>query len=154
MSRTFSQIYIQVVFAVQGRQNLIQKSWKDELHKYISGIITEKNQKSIIVNGMPDHIHAFIGLKPSMALSDVVREMKNNSSNFINDQKFVDSKFSWQKGYGAFSYSHSQISNVYDYILNQEQHHQSKKFREEYIELLKSFQIEFEERNLFQWIDF
>ncbi|MBK7037675.1 MAG: IS200/IS605 family transposase [Bacteroidetes bacterium] len=154
MSRTFSQIYIQVVFAVQGRQNLIQKSWKDELHKYISGIITEKNQKSIIVNGMPDHIHAFIGLKPSMALSDVVREMKNNSSNFINDQKFVDGKFSWQKGYGAFSYSHSQISNVYDYILNQEQHHQSKKFREEYIELLKSFQIEFEERNLFQWIDF
>ncbi|MBK7566429.1 MAG: IS200/IS605 family transposase [Chitinophagales bacterium] len=154
MSRTFSQIYIQVVFAVQGRQNLIQKSWKDELHKYISGIITEKNQKSIIVNGMPDHIHAFIGLKPSMALSDVVREMKNNSSNFINDQKFVDGKFSWQEGYGAFSYSHSQISNVYDYILNQEQHHQSKKFREEYIELLKSFQIEFEERNLFQWIDF
>lgn len=126
MSRTFSQIYIQVVFAVQGRQNLIQKSWKDELHKYISGIITEKNQKSIIVNGMPDHIHAFIGLKPSMALSDVVREMKNNSSNFINDQKFVDGKFSWQEGYGAFSYSHSQISNVYDYILNQEQHHQVK----------------------------
>ncbi len=154
MARTFSQIYIQVVFAVQGRQNLIQKHWKDDLHKYISGIITEKKQKSIIINGMPDHIHAFIGLKPTMAISDLVRDIKNNSTNFINDKKILPEKFSWQEGYGAFSYSHSQIDKVYNYILNQEQHHQKKKFKEEYMELLNAFQIEFEERNLFQWIDY
>ena len=122
MSSTFSQLYFQVVFAVKGRENLISKSWKDDLNKYISGIITGKEQKSIIVNGMPDHIHAFIGLKPSMAISDLVRDIKNNSSNFINDNKLVHGKFSWQSGYGAFSYSHSHIQNVYQYILNQEEH--------------------------------
>ena len=103
MSRTFSQIYIHVVFAVKGRQNLIGKSWKDELNRYISGIITSKKQKTIIVNGMPDHIHAFIGLKPSMAISDLVRDIKNNSSNFINKNRFVMGKFEWQEGYGSFS---------------------------------------------------
>ena len=106
MAGTFSQIYIQVVFAVKGRENLISKSWKDDLHKYISGIINGKEQKPIIVNGMPDHIHAFIGLRPSMSISDLVRDIKNNSSNFINEQKLVPGKFSWQEGYGAFSYSH------------------------------------------------
>lgn len=132
MSRTFSQIYIQVVFAVNGRQNLIYKIWKEDLNKYISGIITNKGQKSIIVNGMSDHIHAFIGLKPSMAISDLVRDIKNNSSNFINKNKLVKGKFSWQEGYGAFSYSHSHIKQVYNYILNQEQHHYKKTFKEEY----------------------
>ena len=120
MPGTFSQIYIQVVFAVKGRENLIAKSWRDELHKYIAGTIKGKEQKSIIVNGMPDHIHAFIGLKPSMAISDLVRDVKNNASNFINEKKFVKGKCSWQEGYGAFSYSHSHIANVYSYILNQE----------------------------------
>ena len=104
MPGTFSQIYIQVVFAVKGRQNLIGNSWKTELHKYITGIINGKNQKSIIVNGMPDHLHAFIGLKPAMAIADLVRDIKNNSSNFVNDNKFIKGKFSWQEGYGAFSY--------------------------------------------------
>ena len=103
MPGTFSQIYIQVVFAVKGRENLINKAWKDELHKYIAGIIRGKEQKSIIVNGMADHIHAFIGLKPSLAVSDLVREIKNNSTNFINDNRLVAGKFSWQEGYGAFS---------------------------------------------------
>lgn len=153
MPGTFSQIYIQIVFAVKGRENLIDKKWKDELYKYISGIITNKGQKSIIVNGVSDHIHIFVGLKPSMAISDLVRDIKNNSSNFVNDKKFVKGKFSWQEGYGAFSYAHSQIENVYNYILNQEVHHQQKTFKEEYLEFLHKFQIEYNEKYLFEWID-
>jgi len=153
MAGTFSQIYIQVVFAVKGRENLISKQWKDELHKYMAGIIKGKEQKSIIVNGMPDHIHAFIGFRPSMAISDLVRDIKNNSSNFINDKKLVKGKFSWQEGYGAFSYSHSHIQNVYQYILNQEEHHKKKTFREEYIDFLKKFEVEYNEKYLFDWID-
>ena len=153
MPGTFSQIYIQVVFAVKGRENLINKAWKDELHKYIAGIIRGKEQKSIIVNGMADHIHAFIGLKPSLAVSDLVREIKNNSTNFINDNRLVAGKFSWQEGYGAFSYGQSQIEQVYNYILNQEEHHKKSTFREEYIGLLKKFEIEYDEKYLFQWIE-
>lgn len=153
MPGTFSQIYIQIVFAVKGRENLIAPNWKDKLHKYIAGIIKGKDQKPIIVNGMPDHIHAFIGLKPSMKISDLVRDIKNNSTNFINENKFVRGKFFWQEGYGAFSYSHSQISDVYDYILNQEKHHKKKSFREEYLEFLHKFEIEYNEKYLFKWID-
>lgn len=114
MPGTFSQIYIQIVFAVKGRENLISNSWKSELHKYIAGIIKGKDHKSIIVNGLSDHIHAFIGLQPAMAISDIARDIKNNSSGFINDHKFVKGKFGWQEGYGAFSYSHSHIGKVYD----------------------------------------
>ena len=151
MAGTYSQIYIQVVFAVSDRKNLISSEWKDELHKYISGIISNKGQKSIIVNGMPDHIHAFIGLKPAMCISDLVRDIKNNSSKFINDRRLVRGKFSWQQGYGVFSYSHSQIEQVYNYILNQEKHHRIKTFKEEYIDLLKKFQIDYNELYLFDW---
>ena len=153
MPGTFSQIYIQVVFAVRGRENLISPSWKDELHKYMAGIIKGKEQKSIIVNGMSDHIHAFIGLRTSIAVSDLVRDIKNNSTNFINSKKLVKGKFSWQEGYGAFSYSHSQIENVYQYILNQEEHHKKKTFREEYIDFLKKFEIDYDEKYLFEWIE-
>ena len=153
MSGTFSQIYIHVVFAVKGRSNIIGRAWKDELHKYIAGIIKRKEQKSIIVNGMPDHVHAFIGLRPSMALSDLVRDMKNNSSNFINDKRWVKGKFSWQEGYGAFSYSHSQIDTVFQYILNQEQHHRKTTFREEYLAFLKEFDVRYDERFLFEWTE-
>ena len=153
MPGTFSQIYIQVVFAVKGRENLIAKTWKDELNKYISGIIKAKEQKPIIINGMQDHIHVFIGLRPSASLSDIVRDIKNNSSNFINDKKFVKGKFSWQEGYGAFSYGHSQIEKVYNYILNQEEHHKHKTFKEEYIGFLNKFEVPFEERYLFEWIE-
>ncbi len=153
MPGTYSKIYIQMVFAVYGRTNLIGKTWKDELYKYISGIITNKGQKSIIINGMPDHIHIFVGLKPSMAISNLVRDIKNNSSNFINEKRFVKGKFSWQEGYGAFSYGHSQINNVYNYILNQEKHHYKKTFKEEYLEFLQKFQIEFNENYLFDWIE-
>jgi REP element-mobilizing transposase RayT len=153
MPGTFSQIYIQIVFAVKGRENLIHDSWKDDLHKYIAGIIRGKNQKPIIVNGMSDHIHTFVGLRRVMAISDLARDIKNNSSNFINGQKFVKAKFSWQEGYGAFSYSHSHIGNVYDYILNQEKHHKKKTFKEEYIDLLRKFEIEHDEKYLFEWYD-
>lgn len=153
MPGTFSKVYIQVVFAVQERANLIGDNFKTDLHKYISGIISGKDQKSIIVNGMPDHIHAFIGLKPATAISDLVRDIKNNSSNFINDHKLVKGKFQWQEGYGAFSYGQSQIENVYNYILNQEAHHKKKTFRQEYISLLTAFKIEFDEKYLFEWYE-
>ena len=153
MPGTFSQIYIQIVFAVKGRQNLISNNWNTELHKYIAGIVKGKGQKSIIVNGMADHIHAFIGLKPAMPISDLVRDMKNNSSNFINEQKFVKGKFAWQEGYGAFSYSHSPIGKVYDYILNQEMHHKKKTFKQEYLQFLKKFEVEYDEKYRFEWYD-
>jgi putative transposase len=153
MPGTFSQLYIQVIFAVKGRENLIGNSWKTKLHKYIAGIIKGKQQKSIIINGTPDHIHAFIGLKPAMAISDLVRDIKNNASNFVNDNHFVKGKFSWQEGYGAFSYSHSHIGSVYNYILNEEKHHKKKTFKEEYLEFLKKFEVEYEEKYLFDWYD-
>ena len=153
MAGTFSQLYIQTVFAVKGRENLIDKKWRDELCKYISGIITGKGQKSIIVNGVADHIHCFIGLKPSMSISDLMRDVKNNSSKFINEKGFIKGKFSWQEGYGAFSYSHSQIEQVYNYILNQEMHHQKKTFKEEYLEFLSRYEIDYKTAYLFDWLD-
>ena len=153
MPGTYSQLYIQIVFAVKGRQNLIANSWKNELHKYITGIIKGKGQKSIIVNGMPDHIHVFVGLRPSISISDLVRDIKNNSTNFINERKFIKGKFSWQEGFGAFSYSHSHIENVYNYILNQEAHHRKKSFREEYYDFLEEYKIEFKDKFLFDWME-
>lgn len=152
-SGTFSQIYIQVVFVVKGRENLLKKTFRDEVFKYMSGIVKAKGQKSIIINGIEDHVHLFIGLKPSMRLSDLVRDVKNNTTNFINEKRFVMGKFSWQEGYGAFSYSQSQIDNVYQYILNQERHHQKKSFKEEYIELLEKFKIDYKEEFLFEFYD-
>ena len=110
-------------------------------------------RRRIIVNGMPDHIHAFVGLKPAMAISDLVRDIKNNASNFVNDHHFVKGKFAWQESYGAFSYSHSHIGKVYEYILNQEKHHQKKTFKQEYIDFLKKFEIEYDEKYLFEWYD-
>jgi REP element-mobilizing transposase RayT len=134
-SGTFSQIYIQIVFAVKGRENLILNSWEDELYKYITGIIQNKGQKLIAINGMPDHIHILIGMKPICCLSDLVREVKKASNSFINDKKFVKGSFHWQEGYGAFSYSHSALDNVVAYIDNQKAHHKKKSFKEEYLEI-------------------
>ena len=136
---------------MQGRQNLLQKEWREDVFKYMCGIIKNKGQKPIIVNGVSDRVHAFIGLKPSIALSDLIRDVKNNSSNFINDHRWVKGKFCWQEGYGAFSYSHSQISNVYDYFLNQEKHHAKQPFKDEYMELLRNFEVERDIRYLFEW---
>ena len=153
MSGTYSQIYIQYVFTVKGKQNLLRKPWREDVFKYISGIIKEKGQKPIIVNGIEDHVHVFVGIKPSMNISDLVRDIKNNSSKFINEQKFLPVKFAWQEGYGVFSYSHSHIDNVYKYIANQEEHHKKMTFKEEYLDFLKKFQVEYNEKYLFDWIE-
>ena len=152
MANTYSQIYIQVVFAVEARQHLIRTAYKEELHKFMTGIITERKQKLLGIHCMPDHTHILIGLKPSMALSDLVRDIKNGSSNFINRKKWVVGRFGWQEGFGAFSYGHSQLSTVVSYILNQEKHHARLSFRDEYRQFLKKFEIEYEERFIFKTV--
>ncbi|BDU24082.1 MULTISPECIES: IS200/IS605 family transposase [unclassified Flavobacterium] len=149
MANTYSQLYIQIVFAVKGRQNLISSNKKDEIYKYISGIIANQKQKLIAINGMPDHIHILVGIKPDVSLSDLVRVIKTNSSKFINEQRWINGKFEWQTGFGAFSYGHSQLTNVIKYIENQEEHHKTKTFREEYIAFLKLFNIDFKNEYLF-----
>jgi len=153
MAKTFTQIYIQYVFAVQGRDNLLRDTFREEVFKYMAGIIREKRQKPIIVNGTYNHVHVFVGLKPNMLISDLVRDIKNNSTNFINSKQWMSGRFSWQEGYGAFSYGHSQLDQVYNYILNQQQHHHKRTFKEEYLELLKRFDVDYDERNLFEWYD-
>lgn len=152
MSGSYSQIYIQYVFAVKGRENLLHKPWREEVFKYMAGIIKAKNQKPIIVNGVADHVHVFVGLKPAMNIADLVRDIKNNSSNFINEQKWMPGKFSWQEGYGAFSYAHSQIDDVFRYIANQETHHSKRSFRDEYIDFLQKFAVDYNEKYLFEWL--
>ena len=153
MADTFSQISIQVVFAVKGRENFITKNFRDELHKYIAGIINKKEQKSLTVNGWKDHVHAFFGMEPSMCISDLVGAIKASSSKWINDRDLVKRKFHWQDGYAAFSYSKSQRDPVIKYIVNQEQHHRRKTFREEYLDLLRKAEIEFEKKYLFEFYD-
>lgn len=153
MPGTFSQIYIQYVFAVKGRQNFILSSFEEELYKYIGGIIKGKEQKPLAVNGMPDHIHVLVGLKPVMRISDLIRDIKNNSTNFINDKGWLKQKFCWQDGYGSFSYSHSAFGTVIEYIKNQKIHHEKRTFKEEYHEFLKKFEIPFEEQYLFEFYD-
>ena len=153
MANTYSQIYIQIVFAVQNRQSLINPSWEDELFKYISGIIKNKGQKPLALNGDTDHIHIFIGMKPDCCISDLVMEIKKASNSFIKEKKFMPYKFNWQEGFGAFSYSHSQISSVAHYIENQKEHHKKRSFKDEYLTILKSYEIEFENKYLFNWID-
>ena len=139
-----------VVFAVEARQCLIRPEFKEEVHKYVTGIIIERHQKLLAVHCMPDHAHLLIGLKPSMALSELVRDIKNASCNFINRKRWVRGRFSWQEGFGAFSYGHSQISTVIRYIHNQPKHHARRSFREEYLRFLRKFEIEHEERFIFQ----
>ena len=153
MANTYSQIYTHIVFAVKGRQNLINPNIREELHKYITGIITNRDQKLLSIFCMPDHTHLLIGLKPSISISDLVRDIKAGSSKFINDKKLIKGKFSWQEGFGVFSYSRSQIDTVIKYIQNQEKHHHKKSFKEEYIDFLEKFAVEYDERYLFEWID-
>ncbi|MFV0554090.1 MAG: IS200/IS605 family transposase [Mangrovibacterium sp.] len=153
MAGTFSQIYIHYVFAVKGRENLLNKSWREDVFKYIAGIIKNKNQQSIIVNGTSDHVHALVGLKPAMSISDLMRDIKSNTSNYINTKNLVKGTFSWQNGYGAFSYSRSQVDSVYKYIANQEEHHKKKTFREEYLDFMQKFELEYDEKYLFEWIN-
>ncbi|HET6272933.1 MAG TPA: IS200/IS605 family transposase [Bacteroidota bacterium] len=153
MANTFTQIYIHIVFAVHGRQNLIRKEHKEELHKYTTGIITNKGQKLIAINSMPDHIHILVGLKPDKSVSDLVRDIKANSSGFVNDRNWIKGKFRWQEGYGAFSCSHSHLTRVITYIQNQEKHHSRRTFKQEYLEMLERFNVEYDNKYLFDWIE-
>ena len=153
MPGTFSQIYVQYVFAVKGRENLIRSGFETEVYKYIAGIVSGKDQKPLAVNGMADHIHILVGLKPAMRISDLARDIKNNSSNFINQRRWLKQKFSWQEGYGVFSYSESSYGKVIDYIKNQKSHHEKRTFRQEYFLLLKKLNIPFEEKYLFEFYD-
>lgn len=150
---TYTQLYIHVVFAVKGRESLIQPEWEEQLYKYITGIVQNKQQKMLAINGMPDHIHLFIGMKPSCSLSDLVREIKKSSNDFIKEKKLSKYKFNWQEGFGAFSYSHSQLTDVIQYINNQKQHHKKKTFKEEYMDFLKKFEVEYDEQYLFEWLN-
>jgi len=149
MANTYHQLYVQAVFAVKYRASAIKPEWRNEFFGVIGNLINEVGCKNIIVNGVEDHIHCFFGLLPSLAISDVMQKIKANSSGWLNNQSYVKHRFAWQSGYGAFSYSRSHLNNVYQYILNQETHHQKKAFKDEYLELLKSFAIEYDEKYLF-----
>ncbi|MBD3386445.1 IS200/IS605 family transposase [candidate division KSB1 bacterium] len=150
MANTFTQLYIQFVFAVQNRESLIQSKWKIELYKYITGIIQNHKHKLIAINGMPNHLHVFIEYKPHQPIPALLQFIKGCSSTWINRRGFTNKAFNWQKGYGAFSYSHSHIDNVVQYILNQEKHHKKQTFKEEYIQLLERFNIDYNEQYIFK----
>ncbi|MBL0052903.1 MAG: IS200/IS605 family transposase [Bacteroidetes bacterium] len=150
MPNTYTQIHIQCVFAVKYRKAQINKEWQDRLHKYIIGIINKNDHKLLAINSMPDHLHLFFGMRPAQSLSDLMRQVKGDSSEWINKQKFVPDKFQWQDGYGAFSYSKSQVDKVVKYILNQEDHHKKKTFLEEYKLMLQKFEIEYDEKYIFK----
>jgi putative transposase len=154
VANTYTQIHIQAVFVVKNRACIISPVWKDELYKYIAGIIRQNNHKLLIINGMPDHIHILLGLNPVQSLSDLIKDIKGSSSKWINETRNLKEKFVWQPGYGAFSYSKSQLGRVIEYIKKQEEHHKKKTFHEEYILFLKEQQIEYEERYLFTQIDY
>jgi REP element-mobilizing transposase RayT len=141
------------VFVVKRRQNLIEKQHREELHKFITGIVTNRGQKMLAVFAMPDHVHVLVGLQPNVSVSDLARDIKNNSSKFINENKLVKGKFQWQHGYGAFSYSETAVKNVYNYILNQEEHHKKRDFKKEFIDLLERYEIEYKPEYLFDFLD-
>lgn len=138
---------------MSGRLSLIRSEHKEEIYKYITGIVRNDGHKLIAINGMSDHLHILLGLKPDMALSDLVRDIKSNSSNFINQSQLATDKFGWQEGYGAFSYGHSQLDTIIRYIQNQEQHHSRRSFKDEYLSLLKKFQIKFENKYVFNFLE-
>ena len=154
MANTYTQIHIQAVFCVQDRDCIIKRSWSDELYMYITGIIQNHGHKVLAINGMPDHIHVFWGMRPTQSLSDLLQDIKGSSSQWINQKGFVNGKFSWQEGYGAFSYSKSHVGNVIEYIKNQEVHHRKKSFVEEYRDFLKKIEIDFDERYIFKPVEY
>ena len=153
MANTYSQINIHCVFAVKGRENVITKVYRDDLHKYMSGILKIDNAFPLAVGGWLDHVHVFFELQPNSTISDLMRDLKATTSKWINDNRLVSGKFQWQEGYGAFSYSRSQRSDVIKYIMNQEKHHKTKTFKEEYLEMLKKFEIEFKDEYVFEFYD-
>lgn len=154
VANTYTQIHIHAVFSVQNRECVIGNQWKEELYKYISGIIRNNNHKVLAINGMPDHIHILFGMRLSQSLSDLLQDIKGSSSKWINDRKFVRGKFSWQEGYSAFSYGKSQLPQVIYYIEKQEEHHRKKTFMEEYKEFLDAFGVEYDGRYIFQPIEY
>lgn len=153
MADTFSQIYIQIVFAVKNRDALIRPGWDQQLYKYITGIVQNKGQKMLAINGIADHIHFLIGMRPTCCLSDLVREVKKSSNEFIRENRFTKFNFNWQEGFGAFSYGHSQLDDVVRYIMMQKEHHVKWTFRDEYTSLLNKFDVDFDEKHLFNWND-
>ena len=153
MPNTYTQLLTQLVFAVKGRENLVKESFRDELEKYICGIARNHKHKPLAIYIMPDHLHLLVGLHPQQAISDLVREIKSHSTNFVNEKNWLKKKFYWQEGYGAFSYSRSQLDRVVKYILNQPAHHRRKKFRQEYVEFLQKFEIEYDEKYLFEFYE-
>lgn len=150
MPNTYTQIHLQIVFAVENRISMIDNSWKNELYRYITGIVQNYDHKLLTINGIPDHLHLLIGMRPTQALSDLMREIKRDSSTWINEKRFTKGKFQWQEGYGAFSYSRSHLPDVIKYIQNQELHHQKQSFIEEYKEFLDKFEIAYDERYIFK----
>lgn len=152
-SGTYSQIYIHVIFAVHGRRSLLSESWEENLYKYINGIVTNKGQKPLAINGAFDHIHFLIGMRPTCCLSDLVREIKKATNIWVNDNELTKVPFSWQEGYGAFSYSHADLDKVITYIDNQKENHKKISFKNEYLQLLEESEIEFKNEYLFEWID-
>ena len=153
MANTYSQITLHIVFAVKGRENLLTSKHSEELYKYISGIIKNKNQKLFAINGMSDHVHILCSIDPKIAISDLVRDIKNNSSKFINEKNWFRGKFMWQEGFGVFSFSRSQRSNVIAYIKNQEMHHKKRTFREEYLEMLSKSDVNFDMKYIFEFYE-
>jgi REP element-mobilizing transposase RayT len=153
MANTYTQIFIHNVFTVQNRLSLIMPEWEEQLYKYITGIIQNNGHKMIIINGMPDHVHIFFGLNPVQSLSNLMQDIKGDSSRWINNNKLVKGRFSWQEGYGAFSYSKSQVPNVIEYIRKQKEHHRKRTFLEEYEEFLKLYEIDFDRKYIFKPID-
>ena len=147
MANTYTQIHIQAVFAVQNRRSLIKPEWKNDLYKYITGIIQAYDHKVLQINGMPDHIHIFFGMRPTQSISDLMKQVKQDSSKWINNNQF-----SWQAGYGAFSYSKSEVPRIIKYIVNQEEHHRIKSLEEEYKMLLEEFEVDYDERYMLKAI--
>jgi putative transposase len=153
MANTYTQIYLQFVFAVKGRQSLLRDNFREELHKFITGVVQNRKQKLIAINSVADHIHILVGFGTTITIADLMHDVKIASSNFINENHFTPGKFSWQKGYGAFSYSRSQLDRVVKYILNQQEHHRKKTFREEYTEFLEKYEIVYNPKYLFEWVE-
>jgi REP element-mobilizing transposase RayT len=153
MADSYSQIYIQTVFAVKFRNSLISPSWEDQLYKYITGAVQNQGQKMLAINGMPDHVHLFIGMKPNCSLSDLVREIKKSSSKFIKEKKLSQFKFQWQTGFGAFSYGRSQMDDVINYIANQKEHHRKMTFLQEYELFLKKYEVDYKTDRIFSPVE-
>lgn len=153
MANTYTQIYLQIVFTVKGRANLISNSIKEELQKYTTGIIKNRKHQVLAIKFMPDHVHIFIIYNHTQSLPDLVRDIKSDTSLFINEKRLIQGKFEWQRGYGAFSYSSWDIEKIKNYVNRQEEHHKKTKFKEEYLEMLKEYQVRYNEQYLFDWID-